>query len=162
NTIGAMERSGELLTRATKVFFNMDQSNTNDAIQKVKGEIAPRLAAHNDAIYLNPKLYARVKNLYDRRATLGLDPEAAHLLARSHLPFVRAGATLSEADKATLTSLNKEQAELTTKFMQRLLADTAASAVVVSDKAQLAGLSEGDLAAAAEAAKEKKLDGRWV
>jgi peptidyl-dipeptidase Dcp len=162
NTIEAMERSGELLTRAVKVFLNMDQSNTNDAIQKAKAELAPKLAAHTDAIYLNPKLYARVKSLYERRDTLGLDAEAKYLVERYHRAFLRAGATLSDDDKATLTSLNKEEAELTTQFEDRLLADTNASAVVVSDRSHLAGLSDGDLAAAAEAAKEKKLDGQWV
>src|SRR5262245_4715337 len=162
NTIEAMERSGELLTRAVKVFFNMDQSNTNDAIQKAKAEIAPKLAAHNDAIYLNPKLYARVKSLYDRRDALGLDAEAKYLVERYQRSFLRAGATLSDADKATLTSLNKEEAELTTQFTDRLLADTNASAVVVADKSQLDGLSEEDLAAAKETANEKKLDGKWV
>jgi peptidyl-dipeptidase Dcp len=162
NTIEAMERSGELLTRAVKVFLNMDQSNTNDAIQKAKAELAPKLAAHTDAIYLNPKLYARVKSLYERRDTLGLDAEAKYLVERYHRAFLRAGATLSDDDKAALTSLNKEEAELTTQFEDRLLADTNASAVVVSDRSHLAGLSDGDLAAAAEAAKEKKLDGQWV
>src|SRR5262245_46322150 len=132
NTIEAMERSGELLTRAAKIFFNMDQSNTNDVIQKVKADIAPKLAAHNDAIYLNPKLYARVKTVYDRRDTLGLDAEAKYLVERYHRYFLRAGATLSDADKAELTRLNEEEAALTTKFEDRLLADTNASAVVVS------------------------------
>ena len=162
NTIEAMERSGELLTRASKIFFNMDQSNTNEAIQKTKGELAPKLAAHTDTIYLNPKLYARVKSLYERRETLGLDAEAKYLVERYHRSFLRAGATLSDADKAELTRLNEEEAALTTQFTDRLLADSNASAVVVSDRSQLAGLSDGDLAAAAEAAKEKKLDGQWL
>ncbi len=100
NTLEAMERSGELLTRAAKVFSNVEQADTNETLQKIKGELAPKLSAHNDAIYLNPKLYARVKALYDQRDTLGLDPESNYLLERYHLSFVRAGAELSSADKA--------------------------------------------------------------
>src|SRR4029453_16911577 len=99
-------RPGWLLPRAVKVFLNMDQSNTNDAIQKAKAELAPKLAAHTDAIYLNPKLYARVKSLYERRDTLGLDAEAKYLVERYHPAFLRAGATKSDDDKATPTSLN--------------------------------------------------------
>ncbi|HWZ85442.1 MAG TPA: M3 family metallopeptidase [Thermoanaerobaculia bacterium] len=162
NTIVAMEKSGELLTRVAKVFFNMDQSNTNDAIQKIKAEVAPRLAAHQDSISLNPKLYARVKALYDRRDALGLDAQGKYLVERDRLGFVRAGAELPEADKAVLTALNQEEAKLTTDFEDKVLADTNAAAVVVEDRKQLAGLSAGDLAAAAQAATERKLDGKWV
>ena len=162
NTIVAMERSGGLLTRVSKVFFNMDQSDTNPAIQKIKAEVAPKLAAHSDAIYLDPKLYARVKAIYDKRETLGLDPESKYLVERDRLAFVRAGAELSDGDKAALTALNQEESTLTTGFADRVLADTKDSALVVEDRAKLAGLSEGDLAAAAQAAKERKLDGKWV
>ena len=157
-----MERSGELLTRVAKVFFNLSQSNTSDAMQKIKAEEAPKLAAHQDAIYLNAKLFARVKALYDRRDALGLDPEARYLVERYYLNFVRAGAQLSEADKTTLRALNQEESKLTTQFTDKVLADTNASAVVVDDRAELAGLSEGDIAAAAEAAKERGLAGKWV
>jgi peptidyl-dipeptidase Dcp len=162
NTIVAMERTGELLTRVAKVFFNMDQSNTNPEIQKIKGEVAPKLAAHNDAIYLNPKLYARVKAVYDKRDTLGLDPESKYLVERDRLAFVRAGAELSDSDKATLTTLNQEESTLTSGFTDKVLADTKESAVVVDDRRRLAGLPEGDVAAAAEAGKDRKLDGKWV
>jgi len=162
NTLEAMERSGELLTRAGKVFFNITQSNTSDGLQKIKADEAPKLAAHQDAIYLNAKLYARVKALYDKRDALGLDPEARYLVERYHLNFVRAGAQLSEADKTTLRALNQEEAKLTTEFTDKVLADTNESAVVIADRAELAGLDEGGIAAAAEAAKERKLDGKWV
>jgi len=162
NTIVAFERSGQLLTRVAKVFFNMDQSNTNDTIQKIKGEVAPKLAAHNDAINLNPKIYARVKALYDQRDTLGLDAESKFLIERDHLAFVRAGAELSDADKAILMKLDEEESTLTTQFVDKVLAATNAGAVVVDDRKQLAGLSENDVAAAAEAAKERKLEGKWV
>jgi len=162
NTLEAMERSGELLTRVAKVFFNLAQSNTDDAMQKVRAEEAPKLAAHQDAIYLNAKLYARVKALYDKRDSLGLDPESRYLLQRYRLNFVRAGAELKDADKAVLRALNEEEAKLTTQFVELLLADTKASSVVVSDKTELAGLSEGDLASAAERAKERGVDGKWI
>jgi peptidyl-dipeptidase Dcp len=162
NTLEAMERSGELLTRATKVFFNLAQSNTDDAMQKIRAEEAPKLAAHQDAIYLNAKLYARLKALYDKRDSLGLDPESRYLLQRYHLNFLRAGAELNDADKAKLRALNAEEATLTTQFAQFLLADTKASSVIVSDKTELAGLSDGDLASAAGRAKERSLGGKWV
>ncbi len=162
NTLEAMERSGELLTRASKVFANVEHSNTNATLQKVKGEISPRLAAHQDAIFLNSKLYARVKALYDKRDSLGLDPESRYLLQRYHRYFVRAGAELKPAEQVTLRALNQEESKLTTQFEDKLLADTNASAVVVSNRAELAGLSEGDLSAAAAEAKERGLSGRWV
>ena len=162
NTIEAMEKTGVLLTRVYKVFSNIDQSDTNEAIQKIKSEVAPKLSAHNDAIYLNSKLYARVKAIYAQRATLGLDPEAKYLVERYNLGFVRAGADLSDADKTTLSALNEEESRLTTDFEKKLLADNNASAPVIADKKQLAGATDGDLAAALEAAKERKLDGKWV
>ncbi|MGZ6987844.1 MAG: M3 family metallopeptidase [Thermoanaerobaculia bacterium] len=162
NTLEAMEKSGELLTRVAKVFFNLAQSNTDDAMQKIRAEEAPKLAAHQDAIYLNAKLYARVKALYEKRDALSLDPESRYLLQRTHLNFVRAGAELKDADKVKLRALNEEEAKLTTQFVQFLLADTKASSVVVSDKAELAGLSEGDLASAEGRAKERGLADKWI
>src|SRR5690242_15106989 len=113
NTIEAMERSGELLTRVAKVFFALTQANTDDTLQKVQAEEAPRLAAHHDAIYLNPKLFGRVKALYDGRDKLGLDPEQKFLLEKYHRDFVRSGANLSDADKTALRALNTEESSLT-------------------------------------------------
>jgi peptidyl-dipeptidase Dcp len=162
NTLEAMERSGELLTRAAKVFFNLVQANANDTLQQVRAEEAPRLAAHQDAIFLNTKLFARVKALYDKRETLGLGPESKYLVERYYLTFVRAGAQLNEADKTTLRAWNQEEATLGTQFTDKVLADTNASAVVVADASELAGLSAGEIAAAAERAKERGLSGQWV
>jgi peptidyl-dipeptidase Dcp len=162
NTIEAMERSGELLTRATKVFFALTQANLNDTLQKARSEEAPKLAAHQDAIYLNAKLFQRVKALYDRRGSLGLAPDARYLLERYHRNFVRAGAELKEPEKARLREMNQEEAKLSTEFADKLLAGRNAAAVVVDDRAELAGLSEADIAAAAEAAKERGLSGKWV
>src|SRR6266436_6852643 len=162
NTLEAMERSGALLTRVTKVFSNLSQSNTNDAIQKIKSEEAPKLAAHSDAIYLNAKLFKRVKAIYDQRDALKLDRESRFLIERYYKAFVRAGANLSEADKTTLRGLNQEEAKLTTQFEEDVLAETNNSAVVVDNKAELDGLSEADIANAAERAKERGLTGKWV
>ncbi len=108
NTIEAMERSGELLTRVYQVFANVEQSSTNDALQQTKQEISPKLAAHEDAIYLNPKLWGRVRSIYDRRDSLGLDPESKRLVESYYRDFVRAGARLSPADKEALTRINQE------------------------------------------------------
>lgn len=162
NTIEAMERSGELLTRARRIFQNLTQSNTNENLQKIKADLAPRLAAHRDAISLNAKLFARVRKLYEGRESAGLDRESRYLLERTWLEFVRAGAQLSDADKAAMTALNQEESKLTTEFNAKILADTNASAVVVDDRSRLAGLSEQDVAAAAQAARERGLAGKWV
>jgi len=162
NTLEAMERSGGLLTRVTKVFFNLSQSNTNDTIQKIKSEEAPKLAAHSDAIYLNAKLFTRVKALYDRRGALKLDRESRFLIERYYKVFLRAGASLSEASKATLRGLNQEEAKLTTQFEEDVLAETNNSALIVDKKSDLDGLSENEIAAAAEAAKARGLNGKWV
>jgi peptidyl-dipeptidase Dcp len=162
NTIEAMERSGELLTRTAKVFSNLVQSNTNDTFDKIDSEESPKLAAHQDSIYLNAKLFARVKALYDTRDGLGLDRESKYLVERYYRNFVRAGALLSDADKATLRGLNQEESKLNTQFRQHVLAETDAGALVIDDKADLAGLSEGDIAAAAQKAIDRKMPGKWV
>jgi len=162
NTIVAMERSGELLTRVSKVFGAVVQANSDSTLERVQTEEAPRLAAHSDAIYLNDRLFQRVKSLYDGRASLGLTPEQLRLVERYHQSFVRAGANLSEADKARMRELNREESTLSTAFTTRLLAATKAGAVVVSDRAELAGLSDAGVAAAAEAAHQRGLDGKWV
>ena len=163
NTIVAMERSGELLTRVAKVFFNLDQSNTNDALQKIKAELAPKLAAHKDAIYLNPKLYARVKALYEKRDQLGLDAEGKYLIERDRLSFIRAGAELSDADKAKLTAPEPGRIEADDGVHRQgaRRRPTPARSSVRSEK-ELAGLSAGEVAAAAEAAQERKLEGQWL
>jgi peptidyl-dipeptidase Dcp len=162
NTIVALERSGDLLTRVLKVFNGVTGANTNDALQAVQSEVAPLLAAHNDAIFLNSKLFARTKAIYDARQHSNLTPEQRRLLERYYIEFVRAGAQLDEADKDRLRALNQEESKLTTDFQNRLLAATKAGALVFDDVHQLDGLSAADIAAAAEAAKDRKLSGRWV
>ena len=162
NTFEAMEKSGALLRRVQRVFGGLAQSNTNPTIQKLQQEMSPKLTAHRDAIVLNPKLFARVKAVYDERGTLKLDAEQKQLVERTYRDFVRAGALLSDADKEKLRALNKEQSQLTVAFRKKVLADTNASAIVIDDKALLDGLPESDIAAAAAAAKERGLDGKWV
>ena len=162
NTIEALERTGELLQRVQPVISGLAGSNTNPAIQQVQTEEAPKLAAHQDAIYLNSKLFERVKAVYERRETLGLNAEAKYLVERYYRDFVRSGALLSEADKSTLRELNKEESQLTDQYTNKILADTNASALVIDDKAELAGLSEADIAGAAEAATRLGHAGKWV
>ncbi len=162
NTIVAMEHSGQLLTRVSKVFFNLSQSTTDDAIQKIEADYSPKLSEHSDAIFLNGKLFARVKAIYDRRDSLHLDPESYHLVERYHQIFVRAGANLNDADKKTMMDLNKRLATLSTQFGQNVLASTKDAAVVVDNKADLDGLTDVEIGAAAEAAKARKLDGKYL
>src|SRR2546425_503987 len=152
NTIVALERSGALLTRAFKVFIAMTQANTDDTLQRIQTEEAPRLAAHLDAIHLNDSLFRRVRSVYERRADLGLDSVQTFLVERYYRDFVRAGALLAEPDKAALRALNQEESKLATEFQNRLLAATKAGAIAVGDKNELDGLSDAEIAAAAEAA----------
>jgi peptidyl-dipeptidase Dcp len=159
NTIVAMENTGALLNRASLVFYGVVQANTNDTLQKVQEIEAPKLAAHQDAISLNPKLFARISKLYDERATLKLDPESMRLLEYQYQQFVKAGANLSEDDKTKLKKLNEEDANLETAFTNKLLAGTKAAAFTTTDKSKLAGLSDAQIAAAALAAKERKVEG---
>ncbi len=162
NTIVAMERSGSLLTRVSKVFFGIVQANTDDTLQDIQSEEAPKLAANNDAIYLNAKLFQRVKTIYDKGEKLHLNPVQKFLVERYYLDFVRSGALLSEADKTKLRALNQEEATLTTDFQNKLLAATKEGALVISDKGDLDGVSDAGIAAAAQAAKDRGLDGKWL
>ncbi len=162
NTLVAMERSGRLLDRVMKAFNAVTQTNTDDTLQQVLTDEAPRLAAHSDAIYLNGKLFQRVKSLYDGRDSLGLNHEQTRLVTHYYNQFVRRGALLYEADKAKLRELNQEESKLSTEFQNRLLAGTKEGALVVDDRARLAGLSPADLAAAAQAAAQRGLTGKWV
>lgn len=162
NTFVAMEKSGAMLTRVMMAFEGVAQANTSPGLQKVQETEAPRLAAHRDAIELNSKLFARVEAVYNQRDSLKLDPESLRLVEVTYKDFVRNGAKLSDADKTKLKSLNKEESTLSTQFTNKLLAATKGGALVVDDKAKLDGLSEGDIAAAAGAAKQRGLDGKWV
>jgi peptidyl-dipeptidase Dcp len=162
NTIVALERSGALLARVSKVFSAVTGANTDDTLQRIETEEAPKLAAHRDAILLSDKLFARVRRIYERRDSSGFDPEQRRLVERYYRDFVRAGARLSPTGKTRLRALNQEEAKLTTDFQQRLLAATKAGAVVVEDSTQLAGLNAGEIAAASAAAAQRGMGGRWV
>ena len=162
NTITALEKSGPLLTRANNLFQNLVSSNSSDALQALSQEEAPKLQAVNDAIDLNGKLFARIKTLYDARETLKLTSDQKFLLGIYYRRFVHAGANLSAADKATLTDLNGKLAALQAKYQGRLLDAANAGAVVVDSKADLTGLSEAQITAAADAAKARKLDGKYL
>jgi peptidyl-dipeptidase Dcp len=162
NTIAAMERSGQMLERANEVFSALTAANTNDTLQKIETEESPKLSAHNDWIYLNPKLFARVRSLHDQREALQLDPEQRQLLEVTYLNFVRAGAQLSAADKTKLRALNERLSTLETEFSHRLLAATKDGALVIDDKAKLAGLSDAQIAAAADDAEGRGLKGKWL
>ncbi|HTM28902.1 MAG TPA: M3 family metallopeptidase, partial [Rhodanobacter sp.] len=158
----ALEKSGQVLDRTSTVFFSLVGVDTNDARKAIQAQYAPKLAAHRDAIALNPKLFARIQKLYDSRATLGLDAEGVRLIERYHTNFVRAGAQLPPAAQARLKAINAEQAKLGTQFSQNVLAEVNDSAVVVDNKAELAGLTDEQIGAAAAAAKAKGLDGKYL
>ena len=145
NTIVALERTGRLLDRAERTFSNLNACDTNPTRQKIDKEMAPKLAAHHDEIFLNPKLFARVQALYEKRDELGLDPESAYLLERYYKDFVRAGAKLSDEDKEKLKKINAELATLQTQFEQNVLKEKNASSVVVDRKEDLTGLSDNQM-----------------
>ena len=162
NTMVALEKSGQLLTRVQLAFNAITSANTDSVLQKVQEEEAPKLAAHQDAIYLNAKLFQRVKTIYEKRDKLNLDHEGQKLVEYYYNHFIHAGANLSPEDKTALKKLNEEEATLIAKFVNKLLAGTKAGALVVSEKAELAGLTPAELDAAAQDAASRGLKGKWV
>src|SRR5208337_3499857 len=159
NTLVAMEKTGELFRRATAAFDAVTGANTNPGLQKIEEDLAPRLAAHSDAIYLNSRLFALVAAVYNQRESLHLDPESQRLLDITYKKFIHAGANLSDADKAKLKKLNEEESTLSNAFKNKLLAATRDAALVTTDKAALAGLSDAQIAAAAQSAKARGQQG---
>jgi peptidyl-dipeptidase Dcp len=159
NTLVAMEKAGRLLQRSLAAFRGVTGANTNPLLQKVRNDEASKLASHHDAIYLNAKLFARVAAIYQQRATLHLDPESQRLLEVTYDQFVRSGANLSETDKTELKKLNEEISKLSTTFATKLLAATKDGAYATTDKGALAGLSDAQIAAAAQAAQSHKQEG---
>jgi peptidyl-dipeptidase Dcp len=162
NTIVALEESGRTLTRMLLVFYNKSSSDTNDALDAIEEEIAPKLSAHQDAITLNPALFARIKSLHDSRDSLNLNSEDAWLLGKYYRDFVYAGAHLTEDQRQELTKLNERLSYLETQFSKNLLADTNDSALIVDSKEELAGLSEGEIQAAADSATARGFDGKYL
>ena len=162
NTLVAMEKSGQLLTRMLMVFYNKSSSDTSDALIAIEEELAPKLSAHSDSIRLNPDLFARIKSLYEKRESLGLNEEDANLLEKYYTDFIHAGAHLNEAQRETLKGLNEELSKLQTQFDKSVLADTNDLAVTVEDVKDLDGLSENEIAACAAAAKDRGLEGKYL
>jgi len=162
NTMIPLERSGQILDRVATVFFNKASADRNDFTDELEEEIAPKLAAHSDAIKLDAELYWRIKTVHDSLAELDLDPESKYLVERYYIEFTVAGAGLDETEKEKLRDYNQRLSTLTTRFEKNLLADTNDLAVVIDDVAELDGLEPGEISAAAEAAKDRGLDGKYL
>jgi peptidyl-dipeptidase Dcp len=162
NTILAMENAGELLANVNIVFSNLNGANTNEEMQKIAKEVSPNLAAHSDNIYLNEKLFARVKAIWDKKESLGLNPEQAKILENLHKAFVRSGANLATADKEKLRKINAELSMTSLKYGQNILAETNKYELVITDKKDLAGLPQELINTAADDAKAKGKEGKWV
>ena len=161
NTLVAMEQSGRLLTRVLTVFGAVTGANTNPTLQDIKTQVAPRLAAHADAINLNEALFKRVSAIYNQRESLNLDPESLRLVEIYYDGFIHSGSNLNETDKTRLKLLNEEASTLSTAFITKILAAAKESLFVTSDIDALAGLSEAQIAAAAELAISRNLQG-WA
>ncbi len=162
NTFVALEKSGQMLTRVQQDFGILTSADTNPELQNIQQKVSPELAAHFDAIYLNSKLFERVKTIYENRKDLGLDHESQRLIKYYYKKFVRAGADLPEKDKAKLKKLNEKAASLNTQFTNKLLAATKDGALVVDDTTKLRGLSENQIKAASQSAENRGLSNKWV
>ena len=162
NTIIALELSGQLLDRVSRVFFSMSSAHTNDEIRSLQQQLAPQLAAHSDAILLNRALFARIQTLFDQRQELPLEPEALRLLEQYRLDFIRAGAALTESEQDRMREINAEMATLQTLFSQNVLSEVNDLAIVVDTEEELAGMDEALKQAASEEAAERGLPGKYV
>ena len=162
NTVLAMENSGKLLARVSTVFYNLNSANTNEEIQAIAKELAPKLSAHNDNIYLNDALFKRVKVVWDNQKNFKLNKEQAKILENLYKSFVRSGANLSEENKKRLREINSEMAVATLKYGQNILAETNSYELVISDKNDLSGLPNELIETASADAKAKGKAGKWV
>ena len=162
NTIIELEKSGKVLERVSMVFFNKTSSDTNDALEAMRAEIAPKLSAHHDAIMLNPRFFARIKALFDNREKLNLSNEDSWLLERYYKDLIQSGAHLNDEQRARLTELNGALSKLSTTFSRNLLADTNDLAIIVDSVEELDGLTPNQIKAAATAAAERGLTGKWL
>ncbi|MBI5020722.1 MAG: M3 family metallopeptidase [Ignavibacteriales bacterium] len=162
NTIEALEKSGKLLTKVDYMFASLNDANTNEEMQKIAKTIAPILSKHNDDISLNPKLFERVKRIYDDRDKLTLTTEQKTVLDNYYQGFVRGGANLTDEAKEKFRKINEELSVLAVKFSENLLKETIAIGLVIDTKADLAGLPDDVIQAAAEMAKSKGHEGKWV
>ncbi len=162
NTMIPLELSGQLLSRVVNVFFALSSAHANDAINEIEVEIAPRLSAHRDQILLNDALFARIESLYERRDALGLDSESVRLIEENYKDFIRAGTQLDVEQKEQLKTINTELAGLSTSFSQNVLSEVNDLAIVVDTREELAGLSDAEIQAAANAADSRELPGKYV
>ena len=162
NTIVALETSGQMLGRTARVFYALTGANTTDALDKIDTEVSPRLSAHSDAINLDPRLFARVKAVYDKRASMAMTPEDARLLERTYEQMVHAGAMLTEQQRGQVKAINTELSTLTTQFAQALRTATNSKPLIVDTKEELAGLSDADIKAAADLATERGEPGKYA
>jgi len=162
NTVAPMVYSGKLLDKVAHVFYGLNSANTSDALQKIAKEVSPKLSAHRDEISLNPKLFERIKTVYNNREQFDLNQEESYLLENIYKSFVRNGANLSQEDKEKLKEINKELSLLTLEFEQNELKETNNYKLVIEKKENLAGLPESVVQTAAETAEKKGLEGKWV
>ena len=162
NTIVALENSGDLLDRVGTVFFNYNSANTNETLQKIAQILSPKISKHRDDIQLNKALFERVKAVYDQRAQLKLTEEQIKLLEKTYKGFVRSGAALAAEKQERLRKINEEVSLLTLKFGQNLLAENNNYTLVIDKKEDLSGLPSSLIAAAADDAKKRKMEGKWV
>ncbi|MHC4582352.1 MAG: M3 family metallopeptidase, partial [Planctomycetota bacterium] len=162
NTIEALEKSGELHDRVSRVFSCLNSANTNDQLQSISKEVAPLQAKHSDDINLNEELFARIEKIYETKESLGLTSEQDTLLENYYLHFVRSGAKLNDEDKEQLRNINEELSTLYVTFRQNHLKQTNAIALVIEEDEDLAGLPDGVVQAAAEMAKARGMEGKWV
>ena len=162
NTLVPLELSGQILSRVSRVFFSLISAHTNDTLNEVEVEIAPRLSEHSDRILLNAVLFARIETLHDNRESYDLDAETLRLVEETHRDFVRAGAELSEEQKETLRAINTEMAELETRFSQNVLNEVNAMFTVVDSREELAGMTEAQIEGAADEAEARDLPGKFV
>ena len=162
NTLVPLESSGRLLGDVARTFYTVSSADATDEIQAIEEQLAPLMSAHQDSIQLDAALYWRIKTLHDQLDDLGLDAEQRYLVERHFTEMSHAGAGLDDEAKAQLTALNQRLSTLTTQFEKNLLADTNDLAVVFDEAAELDGLSEGELSAAAQAAADRGLEGKWV
>ncbi|HMM82937.1 MAG TPA: M3 family metallopeptidase [Terrimesophilobacter sp.] len=162
NTLVPLEQSGQTLTRVARVFYNKSSSDSSDFTNDLEEQIAPRMAAHEDAIKLDSQLYWRIKTIHDQLDSLDLTAEQRYLVERYYTEMTLAGAGLDDDQKEKLKDFNQKLSTLTTRFEKNLLADTNDLAVIFDDVAELDGLGAGEISAAVEAAKERGLDGKYL
>lgn len=162
NTIAALQKTGRLFNRVAPIFDNYTNAYTNDTIKEIEIDMAPLFAAHSDAIHLNNKLFARIESLHDKRSSLALDPESLRLLETNYRDFVRAGAKLNAEQKEKIKAINAEISSISTQVGQNILSEMHHSAVLVDTKEELDGLAEAQIQEAAEAAKSRGHEGKYL